>query len=152
MLEPEADTVGDGEPWQQPRLLENHAYFFMRLRHLLAVEQYAALAWRVEAADGAQQRGLTAARAADNGDDLGRLHIERDAIERAHAVRISLADVVEGEHQSSTVAVRTRSSQRRNGVVMPTISQSVSLPITAKATMAAMISVVFPSCWPSISR
>src|SRR4029078_9991609 len=152
MIEPESDVSGDGEQGQQPRLLEDHADLLVRGQNGLAVERDAALRRRVEAADGAQQGGLATARAADHGDDLADLDIERHAVERMHAVCIGLADAVDGEHQASCCRAPKESSQRSNGLVTATTSQSVSLPRIAKATMAATICAGLPSCWPSMRR
>ena len=69
-VEAEADIVGDGEPGQEARLLEHDADGGMRLGDGLAVEADRAGARPVEAGDEAQQRGLAAARAADERDDL----------------------------------------------------------------------------------
>ena len=63
-----------------------------------AVEHDRAFARRIEAADGAQQCRFAATRAADHGDDLAQLDLERHAAERVHAVGISFADSVEDEH------------------------------------------------------
>ena len=98
VAEPEADIVGDLEPGQQPRLLEDDADLFVRRRDRLAVEHDRAFARRIESADGAQQRRFSAARAADHGDDLAELDFERYAAERMHAVRIGFADAFEDEH------------------------------------------------------
>src|SRR6185437_9519503 len=151
-LKPEAHIVGDGQPRQQPRFLENDAYFLVWPGDRHAIENDAALAWRIESADGAQHRRFTAAGAADDGNDLARSHREAHAVKRAHTVRISLSDALKDKHQSVSVRALKRSSQRRNGAVAMTISQSVIFPITAKATMAATISAGLPSCWPSMSK
>ena len=76
ILQSEADIVGDREPRQQPRLLEDDADLLVRRGDGHAVEHDAALARRVEARHRAQQRGLAAARAADDGDDLARRDLE----------------------------------------------------------------------------
>ena len=66
----------------------------------LAVEADRAGARPVEAGDEAQQRGLAAARAADQRDDLAFLHGEIDVGERARAVGIGLGEVFEGQHRT----------------------------------------------------
>ena len=122
VLEAEADIVGDGEPRQQARLLEDDADLLVRRGDRHAVEHDLALGRRVEAGDGAQQRGLAAARAADHHDDLARRDVERDAVERAHAVGIGLADAVEHEHGVLTPA---RSDLPSAGTA-PTAARSAS--------------------------
>src|SRR6476660_9002210 len=96
----ERDIVSDCQPWQQARLLEDDTDLFVRRDDRLPVEQNASLARLVEAADGAQQSRLAAAGATDHGDDLARLDRKTDALECAHAVRISLADMFDIEHRS----------------------------------------------------
>src|SRR5262249_26521065 len=142
---PERDIVGDRQPWQQARLLENDADLLMRRDDGLSIEHNASPGRPIEPADRAQQCRLAAAGAAHHGDDLARLDGKAHAIERVHAVRIGLAEIFQRQHQPSPWREK-RSSQRRNGALAPTISQSVSLPITAKATMAATIWAGLPSC------
>src|SRR5262249_34373053 len=146
-LDAEADIVGDRKPRQQPWLLEDDADLLVRLGHRAAVEHHLPLGRRIEARDGAQQRGLAAARAADHRDDLAGLHLERDAVERPHAIGIGFADALKTEHHCLRA---NASSQRRNGAAAAAMIQSVNLPITAKATMAATICAGLPSCCPSI--
>jgi hypothetical protein len=98
LAEAETDVVGDGEPRQEPRLLEHDADRRVRLADRLAVEPDLAFARAVEAGDQAQKRGLAAAGAADERDDLGLAHGERHAGERLRAVRIGLGEVRELEH------------------------------------------------------
>jgi hypothetical protein len=49
----------------------------------------------IEAGGEPQQRALAATRPADDGDDLALLDFELHAVERAHAVRISLYRPIE---------------------------------------------------------
>ena len=157
ILKPEADIVGDGEPWQQARLLEYDADLLMRRMDGDAAERYVAARRHIEARHRAQQSRLAAAGAADDGENLAGLHGDADLVERAHAVRIDLGDVVEHQHVAllaHAVSPRApnRSSQRRNGVAAATIRPSAILPRMAKVMMAATICAGLPSCWPSISR
>src|SRR5690606_35859899 len=118
-----------------------------------AVEHDTAPVRHFEPTDRAQQGGLAAARTADDSDDLAGIDRERDVLQRVHAVRIGLVDMLQRQHaQPSSARALKRSSQRRNGALMPTMSQSVTLPMIAKATMAATICAGLPSCWPSMSR
>src|SRR5262245_30424177 len=73
----------------------------------LAVEEHAAPAGRIETADRAQERGLAAAGAADNRDDLAGADRKADAIERAHAIWISLAQVPKLKHGLALPAANT---------------------------------------------
>ena len=54
-----------------------------RRRHVAAGDLDAAGILHLEAGDHAQQRGLAAARRAEEADELARLHLERDVVERA---------------------------------------------------------------------
>ena len=60
------------------------------------VHQHPAGGRRLDPGGDAQQRGLAAARMAEQADDLARLDGQRDAVERAPAA-IGLDDVLEGE-------------------------------------------------------
>src|SRR5579871_3331090 len=124
----------------------------MRRRDGEAIERDRARARAVETGDGAQQSGLAAAGAADDGNDLARIDLGGETIQRMHAVRIDLADLVEREHYRTSLCLPNASCQRRNGAAATSISQSVSLPRIAKITMAATICAGLPSCWPSIRR
>jgi hypothetical protein len=104
VLQTEADIIGDAEPGQQARLLENHADPLVRLRDLFAVEQHAALARHIQTANCAQQRRFSAAGAADNGDDLAGANRKAHAVERANAVAVSFADAFQFEHGSALPA------------------------------------------------
>ncbi len=148
----EADIVGDAQPGQQPRLLEDDADLGMRRQDRGAIECHRARARAVEPGDGAKQRGLAAAGAADDGDDLAGTDLGGKALQRMHAVGIDLADLVEREHQPAPPCLPNASCQRRNGAAATSISQSVSLPRMAKITIAARICAGLPSCWPSIRR
>ena len=108
----------------------------MRFDDGLAVETDIALACAVEACDEAQQRGLAAARSADERHDLAFANREIDVGQRAGPVRVGLGKVFEAEHQSVPRAV---SCQRTSGFVAPTRMLSASLPRSAKAMMAARI-------------
>ena len=68
--QPEADIVGDAEPGQQARLLEDDADLRMRRDDRRLVEQDPSGAGAVKAGDRPQQRRFSAARTADDGDDL----------------------------------------------------------------------------------
>src|SRR5213078_2890261 len=92
VAETKADIIGNFQPRQQPRLLEDDADLLMRRADRLAVQEHCACAGRIESGDGAQQRRFSAARAADHGDDLAKLDLERHAAERVYAIGISLTD------------------------------------------------------------
>src|SRR5580692_3973272 len=92
IAKPEADIVGDLEPGQEPRLLKNDADLFVRRKDLFTIKQNGALAWRVEPADGAQQRRFSATRPTDDSNDFAKLDVERHAAERMHTIRISLTN------------------------------------------------------------
>ena len=93
--------------------------------------------------DEAQQRGLAAARAADERHDLALLDGEGDVGERARAVRIGLGEVLEGQHLRAVS--RAVSCQRTSGRVAATSKASQTLPRSAKAMMAARIWSGLPS-------
>ncbi len=113
IVQSEADIVGDLEPGQEPRLLKNNADLLVRRGDALAVEHDRAFARRVESADGAQQGRFAAAGAADHGDDLAKLDLERDSAERMHAVGIGFADAFEHQHGTTHSVSRMRCSVKR---------------------------------------
>ncbi len=102
MRDAKADILGNRQPRQQPRLLEDDADLLMRLRDDLIVEMHERLCRPVEPGDRAQQGGLAATGAADNGDDLARRDIERELLERADIVRIGLGDAGERQHDQAS--------------------------------------------------
>ena len=122
LLQAEADIVGDPQPWQQARLLEDDADLLVRRGDHHAVEHDLALARRVEARNGPQHRGLAAAGAADDHEDFARSDVERNAVERAHPVGVGLADAVDHEHRVLTPA---RSDLPSAGTA-PTAARSAS--------------------------
>src|SRR5579863_2951076 len=135
----EADIVGDGKPRQQSRLLKDNADLGVRCRDRDAIERYTARGRGVEAGDGAQQCRLSAAGAADDGDDLADIDIGRKPLQRMDAVRIGLVDRIEQQHQATPPFLLNASCQRSNGAAATSISQSVVLPRIAKITIAARI-------------
>src|SRR5262249_28669827 len=135
------------QPGEQAGPLEPDADLFMRRGDHRPAEHHLALGRRVETRDRPQHRRLAAAGAADGDENLARGDREREAVERAHAVGIGLADAIENEHRASLHVRANRSSQRRKGDDTSTSSQSVALPRMAKATMAATICTGLPSCW-----
>src|SRR5438874_1690376 len=88
MRETKADIVGDAEPGQQPRLLKDNADLFVRRGDFDIVERHAARGGGIEAGDGAQQCRLSAAGAADDGDDLAKPDVGGKALQRVDAVGI----------------------------------------------------------------
>src|SRR5262249_18956297 len=164
LLQAEADIVGDAQPGKQPRLLEHDADLFMRRGDHRPVKHDLALGRRVDtrdrpphgrlaAAGAATKHGRRAAAGAADGDEnLARGDREREAVERAHAVGIGLADAIENEHRATLHVRANRSSQRRKGDDTSTRSQSVALPRMAKPTMAATLCAALPSCWPWMRR
>src|SRR5262245_56059626 len=88
--EPEADIVGDPEPWQQPRLLEHDADGRMWAVDLLVVDTHLAVAGAIQAGDKPQHRGLAAAGAAHDGGDLAGTDVQIDARQRVRAVGVDL--------------------------------------------------------------
>ena len=142
----EADIVGDREPGQQPRLLENDADLGMWRRDRLAVERHGAGAGAVEPGDSAEKRRLATAGAADDGDDLAELDLGREPLQRVDAVGIDLGDGGELQHQAAPLWRAKLSCQRSSGAVAISSSQSVALPMMAKITMAATICAGLPSC------
>src|SRR5262249_11388884 len=98
VIEAKADIVGDAEPWEQSRLLEDDTDLLVRRGDDSAVERDRTGRGAVEPGDGAQQRRFPAAGATDDGNDLARLDAAREALQRVNAVGIGLADFVQREH------------------------------------------------------
>lgn len=99
MTETKADVVGDAEPRQQPGFLEDDADFFVRRSDGDRVECNEACRRAIKTGDRAQQRGFSATRTTDDGDDLTRPDACGEILQRMDAVRIGLADMIEDEHQ-----------------------------------------------------
>src|SRR5215469_1911049 len=116
VVQPEADIVGDLKPRQQPRLLKDDPDLLVRRADALAVQDHGTFARRIEPGDGAKERRLPAAGAADHGDNFAELDFERHAAERVHAVGVGLADPIEHEHGATTEFAHPRASgnQTRN--------------------------------------
>ena len=81
------------------------------------VQRHAARGGAVEAGDGAQQRRLAAAGAADDGDDLAKPDVGGKALQRVDAVGIGFSDPIEREHQAALplAAERILPAQQRRG-------------------------------------
>jgi len=101
LLQAEADIIGDPQPRQQARLLEDDADLLVRLRDRQVIETNRALRRGIEAGYRAQQGRLAAAGAADHHHDLARRNVERDGIQRVHAVRIGFSNAFQAEHVNS---------------------------------------------------
>src|SRR5260370_30664307 len=106
-------------------------------RHLF--EGHRSVSRAMGAGDGAQQRRIAAAGAADDGDDFTRSDLGGKPLQRVNAVGIDFSDSVECQHQIAPPWRPNASSQRSNGAVASSISQSVVLPSTANITIAARI-------------
>ena len=103
VLQPEHDVLQDRHVREQGVVLEHQADApplgleeGPRPADLAPVHQHPAGGRRLDPCGDAQQRGLSAARMAEQADDLARLDGQRDAVERAQAV-IDLNEVLEGE-------------------------------------------------------
>jgi hypothetical protein len=106
--ETEGNIIGDGEPRQQPRLLEDDADFLVGGGDLVAVEYDPAEGRAIETRDHAQHRRFAATGTADDGNDLTRPDAHAHTRERAHTIGIGLADILKGQHSGALVAaVRT---------------------------------------------
>ena len=81
---PEADILPDIEPWKQRVGLEDHTAIRTGACHRLSFQRHGAGGRLVETGDDAKERGLTAARGAEDGheiifryDEVGRLQCQR---------------------------------------------------------------------------
>ena len=77
--------LDSGAPGKGRFFLEHHADFRLAAAHLFAVEQDLAIVIGEQAADHVHQRGLAAARRADDRDELALLNVERDIVDRGDA-------------------------------------------------------------------
>src|SRR6202035_3784276 len=124
----------------------------MRRRNGDVVERHGTRRGAIEAGNGAEQRRLSAAGAADDGDDLTEMDGGGKTLQRMDAVRIDFSDSLEHQHQAAPSSRPKASCQRNSGAAAISISQSVVLPRMAKITIAARICAGLPSCWPSSRR
>ena len=98
-LEAVGDVLLDAEVREQGVALEHHVDRALVRRHpeqVLAVDLDAARLGRLEAGDRAQQRGLAAARRAEQGEELVVGDVERDAVQ-GDRVAVDGADAVDAE-------------------------------------------------------
>src|SRR5262249_7901697 len=70
-----------------------------------AAEFDTAVRWTMQAGDGADERGLSGAVRADNGDDLALAHLQRNIVQRL-CVAVEHIDVPDPQHQSTASAPR----------------------------------------------
>lgn len=129
-----------------PGLLKDDADLFMRRGDRDGIERDGPGRRAVKPGNRAQQRGFSAARAADDGDDLAGLDARGKILQRVDTVRIGLADMIESKHHTPPACAPNESCQRRNGAAANWISQSVVLPRTANTIMAATICAGLPNC------
>src|SRR5690606_41039217 len=87
--------------------LENDADLLVRTAYRRTIQHDAAAAGGIEAGDRPQHGGLAAAGTADDCDDFSGGNRQADGLQCVDAVRVSLADVVEGEHVRLLPAGRT---------------------------------------------
>jgi hypothetical protein len=163
--EAEADIAGHVEPRQQPRFLEHDTDARMGRPDRLAVHLHGPAACLVKARDQPEERGLPAARTADQRDDFTLPHGQGDARQGLRAVCVDLRQVVNGQHgclsRGHGVGIaasdnarfgaplqprsghyrlsRTVSCHRVSGDVSVTRAMSAALPTNAKAMIAATI-------------
>ena len=81
-LQPEGDVLAHGHPGKQRVFLEDHRPRWLGLDHALAEGEDLPRARPGEPGDGVQERGLAAARGAQQADELARRDVQIDAIER----------------------------------------------------------------------
>jgi hypothetical protein len=77
----------------------------LEARDVAALERDAPGARALDAGDRADERGLARPVRADDGDDLARGHLERDALERLRVAVVEV-EVLDGEHQTSVSSPR----------------------------------------------
>ena len=98
-LEADLDVLQHGQPGKQREGLEDHGDFGGRARHVAPADRHLAFAGRHQAGDDAQQRGLAAARAAEQRDDLVLAQPQADIVEDqqvlAAALGVELAHMVD---------------------------------------------------------
>ena len=116
----------------------------------LAVHFDGAGAGLIQAGDQAQQRGLAAAGAAEDGDDLALGDADIDVAQGFGAIGVGFADGSDGElgHSRSLLV----SCQRSTGRLSATSTLSEALPSSAKMIIATRIESARPICSPSSSR
>ncbi|MDT4859491.1 hypothetical protein FQZ97_940000 [compost metagenome] len=97
-LAAELDVLHHRHPRVEAVVLEHHGAFDARAVHRAAVHQQVASGLRFQPADGAQQRGLAAARRAHEGDELVFGDVEVDAFQRVDRRAVKpLAEAADGD-------------------------------------------------------
>ena len=99
-VQPEGHVLRGREIGKQRIALEHHAKATAcgrPARDVIALEQHPALVRHVDAADDAQQRGLAAARRAEQADELARLHVQVNAAQHL-LIAVALGDMVYAQH------------------------------------------------------
>ena len=109
LLEPEGDVALHGQVREQRVALEHHVDRPPVRRHageVLAVKRHAPAVGRLEPRKHAQQRGLAAARRAEQREELALEYVEREVLDRGDGAE-PLADGVE-PHQRARRGIRPR--------------------------------------------
>src|SRR4029079_3004719 len=105
----------------------------------------------IEARDQAEQRALATARRADHRDDLARVDVDLH-VRQNKSLAVALGDAGERERAAHCVSLPIESRQRSARRSTRTSAMSVSLPRSARTSIATSIRSTRVSCWLSVRR
>src|SRR5215213_3580437 len=140
-LEREGDVLRHGAPVVEDGVLEDDPVVAVEPRpvRLLAVDEHVALGRADQVADDPEERRLAAARGADQGDELTRLDVEVDPVEREHVAPLeALREVLHedgggfGAHAMFSGARRTSSRSARATTTKKVIPSSAATMFVAQ--------------------
>ena len=120
LAEAEGDVAGNGHVGKERVRLEHHVDrppIGRQRGEVHAVEQEGAGVRRLEARENAKQRGLAAARRAEQGEELALLDVERDIVDRDNATE-ALADALDAKKHALAAGGRRSLSP---GVLRPPV-------------------------------
>src|SRR5215210_2612916 len=114
-LQREGDVLRNGAPVVEDGVLEDDPVVAVEPRRMgaLAVDEDLALSGPDQVGDDPEERRLAAARGADQGDELARLHVEIDPVEREHVPSLEALREVLHEDGGGVGAHATFSGARR---------------------------------------
>src|SRR6266403_2754975 len=148
LAQAECDVFAHGQPREQRVRLKHHAAIRARFRYLLPVENDATARRSVEPGDDAEQRGFSAARRAEDGDEVivadaevGRFQSPRRCI--ALARREGARDMIAPQLGHANLHGNSQALKALN-------RKSDARPISPMTMMPKMIWLVLSRAWLSV--
>src|SRR5438445_172964 len=137
LLEPECHIALDREMRKQRVVLEHHVDrppIRRYLRNILTIEQNASFVGHVQTGEEAQQRGLAAARRAEQGEEFAGENVERHALDRSYGRKL-LAHAVEPHQRTRSLVCPPR--ERSAPALLVRVVPRIGAAVPHAATLAA---------------